>query len=187
MGRVSRYRGGDVDFVKSRKASGTYRAEVRRHGRYDLFGLFPRVNRGNNDRPINPVARLVGRNVQDDINRRAKAYLNRLRQTRHPLDRDAVDLGNIHHYGKTIINALNVRISQHGYRGGLLVHHGDESSNPFSPGQDFPLRFVVPEKPAMFVENNEQLERAYRWFRQLGYSVDINPAFSFPSWRRRRI
>jgi insecticidal toxin complex protein TccC len=150
---------------------------------YDLFGLFPRGNRGNNNRPLNPVARLVGRNVQPDIKQRANAYLDRLRQTGHPSDRDAADFGNFHHYGKTIKDALNLRINQQGYHGGLLVHHGDESSNPFSPGQDFPLRFVVPDKPAMLIENNEQLELAYRWFRQLGYSVDINPAFSFPSWR----
>jgi insecticidal toxin complex protein TccC len=149
---------------------------------YDLFGLFPSGNRGNNDRPLNPVARLMGRSVQDGIKQRASAYLSRLRQTGRPSDPDAADLGNFHHYGKTIKDALNVRVNQLGYRGGSLIHHGDETSNPFSQGQDFPLRFVVPGKPAMLIENNEQLQWAYRWFRQLGYSVDINAAFSFPSW-----
>jgi insecticidal toxin complex protein TccC len=149
---------------------------------YDLFGLFPTGNRGNNTRPLNPVARLVGKNIRPDIDRLANVYLNRLRQTGRPSDEDAADLGNIHHYGKTIKDALNMKIVQQGYRGGLLVHHGDESSNPFSPGQDFPLRFVVPGKPAMLIENTGQLQRAYLWFSQLGYSVDINPAFSFPSW-----
>jgi hypothetical protein len=38
----------------------------------------------------------------------------------------------------------------------------NESSHPFNPGQDFPLRFAVPGMPAMPIENNEQLQRAYR-------------------------
>jgi insecticidal toxin complex protein TccC len=147
---------------------------------YDLFGLFPHVNLANNARPINPVARLVGRN-KAGIEELANAYLNRIRLSGREPDPDSADLGNFHHYGKTIKNALKRRIEQLGYTGGLLVHHGDESSNPYSPGQDFPLRFVAPNKPAMLVENNKQLQNAYEWFRKLGYSVDINPAFSFSS------
>ena len=149
---------------------------------YDLFGLFPRGNRANNVRPNNPVARVVGprkKGVEALLSK--NAYLDRLRETGLPLHRD---FGNIHFYGETIKNALNDKIKRQGYKGGLLVHHGDEGSNPFSPGQDFPLRFVIPHKPAFLVENNAQLQDAYRSFRQLGYSVEVNPAFSFPSWRR---
>jgi hypothetical protein len=104
-----------------------------------------------------------------------------MRETNRTMD---ADLGNFHYYGETIKNALNLRITQEGYRGGLLVHHGDETSNPFSPGQDFPIRFIVPQHRAMLVKNNRQLLNAYQLFRQLGYGVEINPAFSFPSWAR---
>jgi insecticidal toxin complex protein TccC len=145
---------------------------------YDLFALFPRPNRANNIRPLNPVARVVGRNKKC-IQQRANEYLDAIRKTgrdSHP------DLGNFYYYGETIKNALNASIKKHGYGGGLLVHHGDETSNPYSPGQDFPVRFIVPRKPAILVENDAQLLGAFRWFRHLGYSVEVNPAFSFPSW-----
>jgi insecticidal toxin complex protein TccC len=147
---------------------------------YDLFSLFPRGNRSNNVRPMNPVARVVGQ-PKPSVLKRANAYLSRMRETNRTMD---ADLGNFHYYGETIKNALNLRITQEGYRGGLLVHHGDETSNPFSPGQDFPVRFIVPRHRAMLVKNDQQLLNAYQLFMQLGYGVEINPAFSFPSWAR---
>ncbi|MFM0069038.1 anthrax toxin-like adenylyl cyclase domain-containing protein [Paraburkholderia aspalathi] len=146
---------------------------------YDLFGLFPRLNRAYNIRPLNPVARLVGRNIAG-IKGHANAYLDKIRCTGRDED---PDLGNMHFYGQTIKDALNARIKLHGYSGGILVHHNDESGNPFSPGQDFPIRFIVPCGTAILVRNRSQLLSAYRWFRNMGYHVEINPAFAFPSYR----
>lgn len=145
---------------------------------YDLFGLFPRPNRVNNVRPLNPVARTVGPN-KAGIGKHADAYLNAIRLTGRPMD---PDLGNFHYYGETIRNALNKRITEQGYRGGTLVHHGDETNHPYSQGQDFPVRFIVPHRPALLVNNDAQLLRAYGWFGQLGYSVEVNPAFAFASY-----
>jgi insecticidal toxin complex protein TccC len=153
---------------------------------YDLFGLFPRPNRSYNLRPLTPAARLVGRNTSG-IAERAKKYLNAVRfANEHKRSgSEDPDLGNMHFYGQTIKNALNTKIEAEGYRGGLLVHHNDESGNPFSPGQDFPLRFVVPGAPSILVKNDKELLSAYQWFQQLGYHVETNPAFAFPPFDQR--
>ncbi len=47
-----------------------------------------------------------------------------------------VNMGNLHHFGKTIVNSLNKEINAEGYAGGKLVWHNDEAGNPFSPGFD---------------------------------------------------
>jgi Anthrax toxin LF subunit len=150
---------------------------------YDLFSLSPRPNRSYNLRPLTQAARLVGPNT-DGIAPHANKYLNAIRfakQHKHSGNEDP-DLGNMHYYGQTIKNALNAKIATAGYRGGLLVHHNDETGNPFSPGQDFPLRFLVPHGPAILVEDDAQLAAASDWFRQLGYAVETNPAFAFRSF-----
>ncbi|MDE1460960.1 TcdA/TcdB catalytic glycosyltransferase domain-containing protein [Spartinivicinus poritis] len=141
---------------------------------YDLFGIWPTKNRNANPRPLNPAPRAIHGEV-------AKPYINHVRNQGAGGNEDP-NIGNLHPYGQQLMTELNSKINAAGYQGGRLIHHNDESGNPFSPGQDFPLILFVPgEQKPYIIHDDSQLQKTYQFLENKGYSVEKNPAFSFPN------
>lgn len=90
---------------------------------HDLFTIIPRENQSVNMRPLKVPPKLLRGNFNLDF-LKPKALSGQ--------DED-INMGNMHFFGKTIINALNKEIAFEGYSGGKLVWHNDETGNPFSP------------------------------------------------------
>jgi insecticidal toxin complex protein TccC len=76
---------------------------------YDLFSIIPRANQSVNIRPLISRPKLLRGSFNHDF-LKPKALLG--------LDED-VNMGNVHYFGKTIIDALNKEIFLGGYRGGV--------------------------------------------------------------------
>ncbi|WP_163834308.1 anthrax toxin-like adenylyl cyclase domain-containing protein [Spartinivicinus ruber] len=143
---------------------------------YDLFGIWPTKNRNANPRPLNPAPRAIRGEV-------AKPYINHVRNQGAGGSEDP-NIGNLHPYGQQLMTELNSRINAAGYQGGRLIHHNDESGNPFSPGQDFPLILFVPgEKKPFVINDNAQLTETYNTLESINYSVERNAAFSLPNFQ----
>ncbi|MDE1464131.1 anthrax toxin-like adenylyl cyclase domain-containing protein [Spartinivicinus poritis] len=151
---------------------------------YDLFGIWPTINQSNNKRPLNTVPRPLRGQV-------ASNYVKHLEQQGTTIKKDSTIeadpivkedqyMGNIHTYGKHIIKQLNQAIQLAGYQGGHLFHHNDESGNPFSPGQDYPIVIFIPKHQQPYlVSNDEELQAAYKLLETRGFYVEKNPAFMF--------
>ncbi|AAM85585.1 hypothetical protein [Yersinia pestis] len=92
-----------------------------------------------------------------------------------------VNMGNLHHFGKTIVNSLNKEINAEGYAGGKLVWHNDEAGNPFSPGfdeNDKPI-FFLPSGGMFQAKNKSELLGFYSRLRRSGYTPEHSPIFGF--------
>lgn len=77
---------------------------------YDLFSIIPRKNQSINIRPLTVPPKLI----------RGNFNLDYLKPKALPGQDEDVNMGNLHLFGKTIINTLNIEITSEGYRGGNL-------------------------------------------------------------------
>ncbi|EEJ8658725.1 toxin protein [Salmonella enterica subsp. enterica] len=138
---------------------------------YDLFSIIPRINQSVNMRPLKTPPKLLRGNFNLDF----------LKLKALPGQDEDVDMGNVHFFGKTIINALNREISFEGYRGGKLVWHNDETGNPFSPGFDIADKpiFVHPAGYVIQIHSLGELRNFYGRLRQEGYAPEYSPIFGF--------
>lgn len=138
---------------------------------YDLFSIIPTVNQSVNERPLTVPPRLLRGNFSLDFTRpKGKNGMN-----------EDVNMGNLHHFGKTIVNNLNKEIRADGYNGGKLVWHNDETGNPFSPGfdkNDKPI-FFLPSGATFQAENKSELLNFYSKLRSQGYSPEYSSNFGF--------
>ncbi|WP_407905646.1 anthrax toxin-like adenylyl cyclase domain-containing protein [Escherichia coli] len=138
---------------------------------YDLFSIIPRANQSVNYRPLTLRPRLLRGNFNCDF----------LKPNVSSGKDEDVNMGNVHFFGNTIIDALNKEIASEGYRGGKLVWHNDETGNPFSPGFDIadkPL-FVHPSGSVIQIHSLNALLDFYEQLRQEGYAPEYSPIFGF--------
>lgn len=138
---------------------------------YDLFALIPRVNQSVNQRPLTVPPRLLRGNFS--LNFTNPKSLNGMSED--------VNMGNIHHFGKTIVTNLNKEIEIEGYKGGKLVWHNDETGNPFSPGfdeNDMPI-FFFPSGDVFQAKTKSDLLDFYSRLRMGGYAPEYSPIFGF--------
>lgn len=138
---------------------------------YDLFSIIPKENQSVNIRPVKTQPKLLRGNFDLDF----------LKPKALPGQDEDVNMGNVHFFGKTIINALNREITFEGYRGGKLVWHNDETGNPFSPGFDIvdkPI-FVHPAGYAIQIHSLSELRNFYGRLRLEGYAPEYSPIFGF--------
>lgn len=150
---------------------------------YDLFSIIPKASQSNNLRRLSVPPRMILpiNNVTQDPNMRL-AYQKAMEaftlprietEPAHP------DKGNVHHFTEVIINDINNNVNKEGFSGGKLVWHGDETSNPYSPGfdpKDKPI-FFIPKQPPRQVFNKEQLLKLHHELRVQGYVPEYNPRF----------
>lgn len=138
---------------------------------YDLFSIIPKVNQSVNIRPLTLRPKLLRGNFNLDF----------LKPKALPGQGEDVNMGNLHFFGQTIINALNKEIVIEGYRGGKLVWHNDETGNPFSPGFDIADKpiFVHPTGDIIQIFSVGQLFDFYEKVRWEGYDPEYSPVFGF--------
>ncbi|WP_353620543.1 DNA gyrase [Enterobacter sp. Cy-643] len=112
---------------------------------------------------------------------RGNFNLDYLKPKALPGQDEDVNMGNLHLFGKTIINTLNIEITSEGYRGGKLVWHNDETGNPFSPGFDVTDKpiFVHPVGDVIQIHSLSELRCFYGQLRREGYAPEYSPAFGF--------
>lgn len=140
-------------------------------GDYDLFAVW---GRHENRRPLGTGPNIVTKGQV------AQPYAQAVKNANSVpgMDEDK-DMGNVSFYVRTIIKKLNAGIvSKTGYKGGAMIHHNDESGNPFTPGEDYPLIFFVPGKEPRAVESAADLMTIYKECKAAGYCVEVNPGFS---------
>lgn len=119
-------------------------------GDYDLFAVW---GRHENTRPLGTGPNIVTKGQV------AKPYTKAVKEANSVsgMNEDK-NMGNVSFYVRTIIKKLNAGIvSKTGYKGGAMIHHNDESGNPFTPGEDYPLLFFVPGKEPRAVCNAADL------------------------------
>lgn len=138
---------------------------------YDLFSIIPRINQSVNIRPLTSSPKLLRGNFNHDF----------LKPKALPGQNEDVNMGNLHFFGKTIVNTLNREITSEGYRGGKLVWHNDETGNPFSPGFDIADKpiFVYPAGQVIQIYSLGELLNFYGQLRQEGYAPEYSPIFGF--------
>ncbi|VVD61498.1 Bifunctional hemolysin/adenylate cyclase [Pandoraea capi] len=142
---------------------------------YDLFCLFSRRERDVDRFPM-PVQPHVVAGPRDRSRNRASQYLDAVAtgQTR-PED---PNMGNIPFFHRTIVDALNVAVTDDGYRGGKLFWHNAENGNPFSPGfasDDAPLFFVPGTPHPMTASTLDDLNGVIDRLQTLGYAAKLSP------------
>ncbi|EEU9451544.1 toxin protein [Escherichia coli] len=138
---------------------------------YDLFSIIPRVNQSINYRPLTVRPKLLKGDFKCGF-LKPDVLAGK--------DEDA-NMGNVHFFGKTIIDALNKEITYEGYRGGKLVWHNDETGNPFSPGfniADKPI-FVHPTGSVIQIHSLNALLDFYEQLRREGYAPEYSSIFGF--------
>ncbi|EBU4459517.1 anthrax toxin-like adenylyl cyclase domain-containing protein [Salmonella enterica] len=138
---------------------------------YDLFSIIPQVNQSINYRPLTVRPKLLKGDF--DCGFLKPDVLS-------GKDEDP-NMGNVHFFGKTIIDALNKEITSEGYRGGKLVWHNDETGNPFSPGfniADKPI-FVHPSGSVIQIHSLDALLDFYDQLRREGYAPEYSSIFGF--------
>lgn len=138
---------------------------------YDLFCIIPRRNQSNNIRPLRVSPKLL----------RGSFNLDFLKPKALPGQNEDVNMGNLHYFGRTIINSLNREIAFEGYRGGKLVFHNDETGNPFSPGFDVTDKpiFIHPVGYVFQIHSLSELRYFYERLRREGYAPEYSPVFGF--------
>lgn len=138
---------------------------------YDLFSIIPKENQSVNVRPLTAAPKLLRGNFNLDF----------LKPNALPGQDEDVNMGNLHFFGKTIVNALNREIVSEGYRGGKLVWHNDETGNPFSPGFDIADKpiFVHPIGSVLQIHSLNELRNFYERLRREGYAPEYSPIFGF--------
>jgi insecticidal toxin complex protein TccC len=138
---------------------------------YDLFAIIPSINQAFNERPMTVPQRLLRGNFSLGFTSA---------KSKHGKSED-VNMGNLHHYGKVIVNNLNKEISNEGYNGGKLVWHNDETGNPFSPGfdeNDKPI-FFLPSGDVFQANSKSELLGFYSRLKGNGYAPENSPIFGF--------
>lgn len=144
-------------------------------GDYDLFAVWspPQINR-------NELLRQVS---SKDLNSNSDLGL-----------KCDPELGNISPYVENICNQLNIAIrrvrwgnARYGYRGGNMVHHGDEAGRPFVDDVDLPFIAFFPPKQCDIpgAEGNTTVAfESVKEFRTLvdaaikwKYQVELNPGW----------
>lgn len=138
---------------------------------YDLFSIVPRVNQSFNIRPLELRPKILkGRFNYDSLKPKALSGQD-----------EDINMGNIHFFGKTIIDSLNKEFFSEGYRGGKLVWHNDETGNPFSPGFDITDKpiFVHPAGHVIQIHSLGTLLNFYEQLRREGYAPEYSPIFGF--------
>lgn len=146
---------------------------------YDLFAIYPRVNQANNIRPLQSAPVFI-RKVSSELETRS-AHLRAKKESYVGAQEDP-EMGNIHHFGKVIVSALNTAVNQAGYQGGQLFWHNDETGNPFSPGfdpMDKPIFFVPGASNPVQVSGRAELLGFQRHMRGAGFGVEYSPVFGF--------
>lgn len=139
-------------------------------GDYDLFCVWPR-HRNQRALPTGPRVVTSGKV--------GTAYIKAVKTAKGGRGDEDPDMGNVSFYATRIIKQLNEGIvAKAGYKGGNMIHHNDESGNPFTPGEDYPLLFFVPGLEPRAVCNAHELAAIYDECEQLGYVVERNPGFS---------
>lgn len=138
-------------------------------GDYDLFCVW---GRHHNRRVLGSAPRALHGQV-------AKKYINAVRAANNTGGNEDPDMGNVSFYATIIIKKLNEGIvAKCGYRGGNMIHHNDESGNPFTPGEDYPLLFFIPGQSPRAICNAHELSAIYSECERLGYAVERNPGFT---------
>lgn len=139
-------------------------------GDYDLFCVW---SRHSNARPLGTAPRAIAGTV-------AKPYIAAVKAANSvPGMTEDADMGNVSFYQTTVIKQLNEGIiASGGYTGGAMIHHNDESGNPFTPGEDYPLIFFIPGQGPKAVEDARDLMSVYKECEDLGYCVERNPGFN---------
>jgi hypothetical protein len=141
-------------------------------GDYDLFCVWPH-HRHRHDRPLAaPPRPLFTGNPR--FKARAEAYTNAVAKTGGTGKEEHPDMGNTSFYVEHIIRQLNDGIR---HPGGNMVHHNDESSNPHTPGQDYPLLIFIPGQAPCAIENDHELRDLYQNCEAVGYAVERNLGF----------
>jgi insecticidal toxin complex protein TccC len=138
---------------------------------YDLFSIIPLKNQNYNIRPLEIKPKLIRGDFELD-------FLNQTSASGKKID---VNMGNLHHFAKVIINDLNKEIINAGYRGGKLVWHGEETGNPFASGFDIndkPI-FFTPLGEQIQIKSVDQLKEFYGRIKNQGFSPEYNAIFGF--------
>lgn len=138
---------------------------------YDLFSIIPKKNQSVNIRPLKIAPKLLRGNFNQDF----------LKPKRSPGFDVDVNMGNLHFFGKIIINSINKEIISDGYRGGKLVWHGEEIGNPFSMGfniSDKPI-FIHPFGNVVQIYSLHDLLNFYNNLKLEGFVPEYSPAFGF--------
>lgn len=138
---------------------------------YDLFSIIPNVNQSVNIRPLTASPKLLWGSFKHDF----------LRPKGLPGQDEDANMGNLHFFGMTIVQALNKEIAAEGYKGGKLVWHNDETGNPFSPGFDIADKpiFVHPAGYLIQVHSKAELLDFYAQLRREKYAPEYSPVFGF--------
>lgn len=143
-------------------------------GDYDLFCVW---SRHENLRALGSAPRALKGTV-------SLPYINAVRDAnsaggKFDTSKEDHDMGNVSYYAITIIKKLNEGIiGVGGYKGGSMIHHNDESGNPFTPGEDYPLIFFVPGQEPKSIDNAQDLAATYKECEDLGFVVERNPGFA---------
>ncbi len=163
---------------------------------YDLFSIITTKNQDYNPRPLQVGQKALRFSKQEIDNMKEapqlkdyeksggkeafKKALSAFTAGRGDIDKLDKDKGNFHHFGVTIIDALNKKVVEdEQYTGGKLVWHGDEMGNPYSDGfnvDDSPV-FFIPHQKAIQVHTKEELRNLYNRLRQEGFSPETSPRF----------
>ncbi|MDC9580563.1 anthrax toxin-like adenylyl cyclase domain-containing protein [Xenorhabdus sp. PR6a] len=149
---------------------------------YDLFAIIPRKNQDYNIRPLQvPPKRLKGNSNLDFLKPKIVMENGQHERTWKNKTEEHGNMGNVHCFGMTIINALNKEIKNEGYKGGKLVWHNDETGNPYGPGFDAKDRpiFFLPNGHIFQAHSKYQVIDFYRKIKELGFSPEYNPIFGF--------
>lgn len=144
---------------------------------YDLFGLFPHGENVVNMRPLNTGPRVLDQYKSNPaFMAKAKQHIDAVHHT-GTQRREDEHLGNMLKGGwhDRVRKELNNEIKAAGYKGGALIHHNDESGNPFTPGPDYPLLFLIANQKAQLVSTFGGLKSLYTNLEKMGYSVEKNP------------
>lgn len=138
---------------------------------YDLFSIIPNLNQSVNVRPLTSSPKALRGNFKQDF----------LKPKALPGQDEDANMGNLHFFGMTIVQALNREIANEGYKGGKLVWHNDETGNPFSPGFDIADKpiFIHPAGYVIQINSKAELLDFYAQLRKEKYAPEYSPVFGF--------
>jgi hypothetical protein len=137
---------------------------------------------GDRNAVVSPLARM-NPGIKPSVQTAAKAFADSFREhTGHDgqYDYDALEDWNTGRPSAVVDLVrppINERIRKY-YSGGNMVHHSDESGNPFSADTGYPdelLIFFVPGQPPRLMETLVEYQDACQRVVRLGYRVVFNP------------
>jgi hypothetical protein len=140
-------------------------------GDYDLFSLWPHLNSDEwTDRPVDIAPEVVNKAAK-----KSEFVQKWLDAVKGDIKKENKHMGNISLLLVKARNKLNAGITQSGYKGGNVVHHSDDSGNPFSKAPTWPLLFFIPGKEPDAVENVGEFKTYIKKLEDEGYVVKLNP------------